>query len=318
MALQITLLDGDTLGNVPNLDRIREYGELTVYGATAPDQTLGRLRDSDIAISNKVMINRATMEAAPNLKLICVAATGTNNVDQEAAKERGIAVKNVVNYSSNSVAQVTFSLLLYLLNQIRYYDDYVKSGEYAKIDIFTHLGREFWEISGKRFGIIGLGNIGKQVARIAEAFGAEVVYYSTSGHHNDPHYARLELEAFLATCDIISIHAPLNEHTANLLNYERLRQMKKSALLLNTGRGGIVQEGDLVRALDEGLLAGAGLDVMATEPLPADSPLLAVRHPERLVLTPHIAWSSIEARTLLVERVAQNIQSFLSKEPVQK
>jgi lactate dehydrogenase-like 2-hydroxyacid dehydrogenase len=318
MALKITLLDGKTLGNVPNLDRIREFGELEVHAATSPDQTRERLRESDIAITNKVVVDKAVMEGAPNLKLICVAATGTNNVDTEFAASRGIAVKNVTNYSSNSVAQLTFSLLLYLLNQTRYYDQFVKSGAYSREDTFTHLGPGFWEISGKRFGIIGLGNIGRQVARIAEGFGAEVVYYSTSGHHHDPHYRRLELDEFLATADIVSVHAPLNERTANLLNYDRMRQMKRSALLLNTGRGGIVNEEDLVRALNEGLIAGAGLDVMQTEPLPADSPLLSVQHPDRLALTPHIAWSSMEARTLLVERVAQNIREFLTKEPTQE
>lgn len=313
MPAKITLLDAKTLGNVPNLHQLKEFGELEVFQTTSPDQTLERVKYSDMVITNKVMIDQAVMDGASKLRLICVAATGTNNVDREHAEKRGITIKNVVDYSTHSVAQVTFSLLLYLLNQTRYYDQYVKVGDYAKTDIFTHLGREFWEIRGKRFGIIGLGNIGRQVARIAEAFGAEIVYYSTSGRHNDPDYLRLELNEFLNTADVVSIHAPLNENTADLINYARLRQMKPSALLLNTGRGGIVNEPDLARALDEGLIAGAGLDVMQAEPIKPDSPLLALQHPARLVLTPHIAWSSVEARTLLVDRVGQNIREFLAK-----
>lgn len=313
MPTKITLLDAKTLGNVPNLHQLKEFGELEVFQTTSPDQTLERVKDSDIVVANKVMIDQAVIDGAHKLRLICVAATGTNNVDREHAEKRGIAIKNVVDYSTHSVAQVTFSLLLYLLNQTRYYDQYVKLGDYSKTDIFTHLGREFWEIRGKRFGIIGLGNIGRQVARIAEAFGAEIVYYSTSGRHNDPDYLRLELHEFLNTADVVSIHAPLNENTADLINYARLRQMKPSALLLNTGRGGIVNEPDLARALDEGLIAGAGLDVMQAEPIEPENPLLALQHPDRLVLTPHIAWSSVEARTLLVDRVGQNIREFLAK-----
>jgi lactate dehydrogenase-like 2-hydroxyacid dehydrogenase len=312
MVLKITLLDAKTLGDVPNLDRLGACGELTVYHTTTPEQTRERLRETDIAITNKVVIDKAVMEGTPRLKLICVAATGMNNVDRETAEKRGIPVKNVMDYSTNSVAQVTISALLYLLHQIPYYDHYVKSGEYAKTDIFTHLGRVFWEITGKRVGILGLGNIGRQVAKIAEAMGAEVVYYSSSGRNNDPHYRRLELDEFLETSDVVSIHAPLNENTAHLINYERLRQMKRSALLLNAGRGGIVQEQDLVRALNEKRIAGAWLDVMEQEPLPADSVLLTVQDPDRLVLTPHFSWSSIQARTLLVERVAQNIESFVA------
>ncbi|MDQ3844453.1 MAG: D-2-hydroxyacid dehydrogenase [Bacteroidota bacterium] len=309
--MKLVFLDIKTVGEVPNMHLLESFGEVTYYQTTSPGQTLERVRDADIVISNKVVVNRPIIEQAPNLKLICVAATGTNNVDKVAAQERGIPVMNVADYSSKSVAQGTFALLLHLLNNIPFYDDYVKRGAYSQSDIFTYLERPFREINGKRFGIIGLGNIGRQVAKIAEAFGAEVVYYSASGQSYQQPYLRLDLEEFLRTSDIISIHAPLNECTFNLINYERLRLMKRSAVLINAGRGGIVNEADLARALNEGLIAGAGIDVFEKEPISVQNPLLQVRDKERLVLTPHVTWASIESRTLLIEKVAQNIQESI-------
>ncbi|GEO06936.1 2-hydroxyacid dehydrogenase [Adhaeribacter aerolatus] len=312
-SLKIVFLDLKTMGEVPNLHLLEKYGEVKYYQNTAPDETPGRIKDADIVITNKVDINKPALEAAAKLKLICVAATGTNNVDKEAAAQRGIPVKNAVDYSSASVAQLTFALLLHLLHKLPYFDNYVKQGEYSQSDIFTHLENPFREIKGKRFGIIGLGNIGRQVARIAEAFGAEVVYFSASGGNTEQPYQRLELKEFLGTSDIVSIHAPLNQYTQNLLHYDQLRLMKPSAILLNMGRGGIVNEADLARALDENLIYAAGLDVFAQEPIEKDNPLLKIKNKEKLVLTPHIAWASVEARTLLVEKVAQNIQEFLQE-----
>jgi glycerate dehydrogenase len=311
--MRLVFLDIKTMGAIPNLNLLDQFGEVTYYQTTSPQQTLERVREADIIITNKVVIDRSIIEQAHNLKLICVSATGTNNVDKDAARERGIPVKNAVDYSTNSVAQVTFSLLLHLLNQVTYFDQYVKTGGYSQNDIFTHFGRSFWEICGKRFGIIGLGNIGRQVAKIAEAFGSEVVYYSASGNNTHQPYLRLELEEFLKTSDIVSIHAPLNEHTANLINYDRLKLMKKSAVLVNAGRGGIVNEADLARALDEDLIAAAGIDVYEREPMDAENPLLKIKNKEKLALTPHIAWASVEARTSLMEIVAENIKQFLQE-----
>ena len=312
--MNIAFLDAKTVGELLNLAALEKYGQVTFYQTTTPAETLARVQDQDIVITNKVVLDRTILESCPHLKLICVAATGTNNVDLVAAREIGITVKNVVDYSTNSVAQLTFALLLQLINQISYFDNYVKQGDYARSDIFTHLQPPYWEISGKQFGIIGLGNIGRQVAKIAAAFGATVVYYSASGKNNNPDYQRLELEEFLASSDIISIHAPLNEYTRNLINYERLQQMKRSALLINVGRGGIVHEADLAWALDENLIAGAGVDVFETEPIKADNPLLQIKEPAKLVLTPHIAWASLEARTLLLDKVQQNIREFLAQQ----
>jgi glycerate dehydrogenase len=202
-------------------------------------------------------------------------------------------------------------MLFYLLEGLRYFDDYVKGGGYAKSPIFTHYGREYWLLGGKRWGIIGLGTIGREVAKIAGAFGAEVVYYSTSGRHDDPDYRRVELDELLRTSDVVSIHAPLNDATRGLIGLPQLRMMKKSAILLNVGRGGIVSETDLVTALDEGSLFAAGLDVLETEPMQPGHPLLSVKHPDRLLITPHIAWASIEARDNLMAQVVENIRTFV-------
>ncbi len=309
--MNIAFLDTKTVGDVPNLNELESLGDVTFYQTTSPSQTAERISESDIVITNKVVLNRELIESAESLKLICVAATGMNNIDLEAAEEKGIPVKNVAGYASRSVAQSTFALILYLMQDIRFYDNYVKSGEYSKSDIFTNLDRPFREIYGKRFGIIGLGSIGRQVAKIAEAFGAEVVYHSTSGRNTDQPYQRVDLDELLEISDIVSIHAPLNENTAGLIGYEQIRQMKPSALLVNTGRGGIIDEADLARAIDEELIAGAALDVFEKEPVRLDNPLLSIQNKNRLVLVPHIAWSSIEARVELIEGIKENIEELL-------
>lgn len=311
--MKIVFLDARTLGDVPNLDQLNTLGDTIFHPDTQPEQVSERIKGAEVVISNKVKVTREAMANTPDLKLICVAATGMNNVDLAAAEELGIQVKNVKGYSTDSVAQQTFALLLALVNSTAYYDEYVKTGEYSKERIFTHLGRPYWELNGKRFGILGLGEIGRQVARIAMAFGAEVVYFSASGQDYNVIYERLELDEFLQTCDVISIHAPLSSDTENLINYERISQMKPTALLLNTSRGGIVNEADLAKALDNELIAGAAIDVFTQEPIPASHPYLQVRKKEKLLLAPHIAWSSIEARTRLMDKVADNIRGYLEK-----
>ena len=310
--MELVFLDVKPMGDIPNLSLLERFGTVTYYQTTAPDQTLERIRNAHIVITNKVVLNRALIEQAPNLKLICVAATGTNNVDKEAAEKRGIPVKNAVNYSTQSVTQCTFAMLFNLLVNMPYFDAYVKDGEYAKTDIFTHLGNGFWELNKKRFGIIGLGTIGRQVATVATAFGAEVVYYSTSGQNTNQPYLRLELPELMATSDVVSIHAPLNENTTNLIKYDQLKSMKRSAILINVGRGGIVDEADLAKVLDEELIAGAGIDVFAQEPIHPQNPLLHVKNKDRLLLSPHVTWSSIEARTELMEIIGRNISEFLT------
>jgi glycerate dehydrogenase len=220
-------------------------------------------------------------------------------------------VKNVASYSTESVAQSTIAMLLHLLNRLSYYDSYVKSGAYSRSGLFTHHGPPFWELSGKRMGIIGLGNIGRRVARIAESFGMEVVFYSTTGRNNNINYKRFDLNTLMATSDVVSIHAPLTDTTKDLITYDKIMLMRPCAILLNTGRGGIINESDLARALNDKLIAGAGLDVLSEEPLRSGHPLMGVVNKESLLITPHMAWGSLESRSRLIEGVARNIEQYI-------
>ncbi|HNX28974.1 MAG TPA: D-2-hydroxyacid dehydrogenase [Syntrophomonadaceae bacterium] len=311
----ICILDAKTLGPDIDLSPLQQLGKLHVYEVTAPHEVSKRIENCEIIISNKVILNETNLKQAPQIKLICLAATGTNNVDLDYAARQGIAVCNVAGYSTRSVVQHTFAMLFYLLQSSAYYDNYVKSGQYCRSDIFTHLNKSFWELSGKTWGIIGLGTIGRSVASLATAFGCQAVYYSTSGLNNTADYRQVTLTELLQESDIVSIHAPLNRNTQNLIGYEQLKLMQAHAILLNLGRGGIVNETGLAAALNENLLKGAGLDVLENEPLKEDSPLLHINEPEKLFITPHIAWASQEARRRLVEEIALNISGFLSGSP---
>lgn len=312
--MKIALLDTKTYGEDIDLSAFQQFGEVEMYKTTTPEQVRERMQSPIIVVTNKVVVDAEAIQHAKNLKLISVAATGIANVDIDAAKEANIAVTNVAGYSTESVAQHTFTLLFSLLGHTSYYDQYVKGGEYQQNDVFTHLKKPFWELKGKRFGIIGLGTIGKRVAEIATVFGCEVVYYSTSGKNDNDQYQRSELEELLRTCDVVSIHAPLTERTQDLIGFQQLQQMQPHAILLNTGRGGIVNEADLAHALDNNLLAGAGLDVFSEEPIAAGNPLLRVKKKEKLALTPHIAWTSVEARQRLIHEVVENVKAFLREE----
>ena len=309
--MKLVVLDAETLGEDLDLSPLERFGELAVYPRTAPDERLQRIDDAEIVITNKVILDRETLMMAPRLKLVCIAATGMNNVDLEAAKGMGIVVKNVAGYSTPSVAQHTFAMLFYLGEQPAYYDRFVKEGSWSRGGLFTHLGRPFSEIAGKRWGIIGLGTIGSEVARIAEAFSAKVSYYATSGIPHNDHYPHKELDTLLAESDILSIHAPLNEQTRGLIGGRELALLPEQAILLNLGRGGIVDETALAQELDRREIY-AGLDVTEQEPLPESSPLLKLRHPERLLITPHIAWASREARERLLQGIVRNIEEFVN------
>jgi lactate dehydrogenase-like 2-hydroxyacid dehydrogenase len=308
--MEIVFLDKKTIGNVDNINLLHKLGNVEVFDNTKPDEVIERVSGKDVIITNKVVITREMMDTLSSLKLICVAATGMNNIDFDYAKHKGIEVRNVVAYSTDSVAQSTFSMLLYLLNRPNYYDTYVKSGAYARSDIFTHHGPAFWELAGKRFGIIGLGNIGRRVAKIAEGFGMEVVFYSTTGRNNNINYKRFDLTTLLQTSDVVSVHAPMTDATRNLITYEKLKMMRSCAIILNTGRGGIINESDLARALNENLIAAAGIDVMTREPIDPQNPLLKIYDKDKIIITPHIAWASIEARARLIEKIARNIEAF--------
>lgn len=308
--LRIVFLDRATVGE-SSLAPIEQLGRLICYPTTTTEEVPERIAEAEVIITNKVLIGRREIDVAPQLRLICVAATGTNNIDLDYAAMRGIPVRNVAGYSTESVVQSTFMHLLNLSGHASTFDHYIKSKAYSQSSLFTWMGVSWSELHGKRMGIIGLGAIGQRVATVAEAFGMEVVYYPTSGKAHSDRYPALSLEELLATSDVVSIHAPLNERTRGLLGYAELCRMRPSALLLNAGRGGIVDETALVRALDEERIAGAGLDVFTSEPLPIDSPLLAAKQPERLSLTPHTAWASAEARTRLITAIADNIRTIL-------
>ncbi|WP_345970284.1 D-2-hydroxyacid dehydrogenase [Sulfurimonas sp. HSL1-6] len=307
--MKIVLLDTLTFGET-DLGGFDAFGEVEAFETTAPEETAERIANADVIVTNKVVITEEMMAAVPTLKLICVAATGTNNVDIPAAEARGIAVKNVAGYSTDSVIQHTFSMLFYLLGHSRYYDSYVKNGDWARSEVFTHVGRPFHEIKGKTWGIIGLGEIGRGVAAVAKAFGAEVRYYSTSGKNANGDYEKVTLSRLLEESDIVSIHAPLNAATWGLIGHSELLIMKDGATLLNLGRGGIVDERALAAIIDAKPLY-VGLDVLETEPMSAGHPLMEIEHKERLYITPHIAWTSVEARDALIAKVIDNIRTFV-------
>ena len=308
--MKIVFLDAKTIGDDIDLSAFDALGKVVKYDFSTTEEAAERTRDADVIILNKVEINEASIGDAENLKLVCVTATGTNNLDKEYLKRRGIAWRNVAGYSTETVAQHTFALLFYLYEKLRYYDDYVKEERYVGDKLFTHFDNVFHEISGKTWGIIGLGNIGRRVADIAKLFGCRVIYYSTSGKNSQPGYERVDFDTLLSESDIISVHAPLTAETEKLIDREAFRKMKNSAVFLNLGRGPIVVEEDLANALEQGEIAAAGLDVLCKEPMSADNPLRRIKDSSKLFITPHIAWASIEARTRLMGIIAGQVKEF--------
>lgn len=308
--MKIVVLDAQTVGEDVDWSGYEKLGEVVRYPYSATEEVPERVKDAEVIIVNKVLINEQTVGNAKNLKLVCALATGTNNLDKEYLESRGIIWHNVAGYSTEAVAQHTFAMLFYLLEKLRYYDEYVKDGAYEKSPLFTHFANGFAEIKGKTWGIIGLGTIGRRVAEIAKVFGAKVIYYSASGAAPQDGYEQVDFDTLLATSDVISVHAPLNEYTENLMNKEAFAKMKSSAIFLNVGRGPIVVEKDLFDALENGELAAAGLDVLCKEPIAADNPLLRIKDSRKLLITPHIAWASVEARDRLVQMVLEQVQEY--------
>lgn len=311
--MKICVLDAKTLGEDIDLDPIKQLGEVEVYDLTEPHEVTERVKDAHVVITNKVRLHEENLKEAKGLKLIALFATGFNNIDLDYMKARAIGVVNVPGYSTKSVVQHTFALLFNLLEQLAFYDNYVKTKQYAKSETFGYIAKPFYEIAHKTWGIIGMGDIGKEVAKIAEAFGVHIIYYSTSGHNQNTGYKCVELETLLAESDIVSIHAPLNEKTENLIGYTQMTKMKKEAILMNLGRGGIIEEQGLAKALKEDLIRGVALDVLSVEPISEDNPLYEV-DPSKWIVTPHIAWASIEARRHLIEEVVKNIKAFFEGE----
>ncbi|MBR7183642.1 MAG: hydroxyacid dehydrogenase [Alistipes sp.] len=306
--LKIVFLDEYSLGGY-DLSAITSLGNYIGYDRTTPEQVLERCKGVDVIISNKVYISRQTMEQLPDLKLIAIAATGMNNVDLDAAAELGITVKNVSGYSTYSVAEATICAALSLLRNTTYYDRYFKSGAYAATSDIFHFGRPISMLRGKNWGIIGLGTIGRRVAKLAEAFDCTIAYHSTSGITRQESYPAMELKELLSWADVVSIHCPLNNHTANLIGEAELAAMKPTSIIINVARGGIIDETALAAALNNKIITAAALDVFSKEPLP-DSPLYNLNDNDSLLASPHTAWAADQAVKQLIQGIAENIKTI--------
>ncbi|MDE7429824.1 MAG: D-2-hydroxyacid dehydrogenase [Lachnospiraceae bacterium] len=312
--MKIVVLERNSVGTDVSMDAIGKLGEMTVYPNTTAADVEEKVKDAEIIVANKVPLNENTLKDAVNVKLICEFATGYDNVDLEYCKSRGIKVANIVNYSTDAVAQHTFALCFYVLEKLRHYDEYVKSGAYAAQDRFSNFDRPFTELAGKTWGIVGMGNIGRKVAKIAEAFGCKIIFYSASGSSTCTEYERVDFETLLKEADFLSLHCPLSDKTRNLINLDALKKMKKNAILINVARGPVVNDEDLYTALTEGYIAGAGLDVTSTEPMKDSNPLSRIMDSNKLIITPHLAWASDEARNRCVSETCKNIEAFLKGE----
>lgn len=310
--MKMVFLDAKSIGEDIDLSGYDALGEVVKYDFSTPQEVRERVKDADVIILNKVIVNEESIGSAEKLKMVCVAATGTNNLDKEYLEKRGIVWRNVAGYSTETVAQHTFSLLFYLFEHLAYYDEYVKSEKYVADCMFTHFERRFSDLYGKTWGIIGMGAIGRRVAEIAKLFGCQVIYYSTSGKNNQPGYERVEFEELLERSDIVSVHAPLTPETENLMDQKAFERMKKTAIFLNLGRGPIVSEEALANALEKGEIQAAGLDVLCVEPMSVDNPLRRIKDSDKLLITPHIAWASVEARTRLMEIILGQIKEFFN------
>lgn len=312
--MKIVMLDRNSIGMDMDVSVFANLGEFEAHDVADRQSCREWIKDADVVIFNKTRLDEDLLKDALKVRLLCVTATGYDNIDLEYARQRKIAVTNVRNYSTPAVAQHTFALALYVLEKIGYYDDYVKSGAYSNQLGFSNFDEKYHELEGKTWGIIGLGNIGKKVAEIAAAFGCRVLYYSASGTHDDETYKRVDLETLLKEADVLSIHCPLSDRTRNLINKDTLRKMKSTAILINVARGPVVNDEDLYKALEEGIIAGAGLDVLGVEPMEKNNPLGKIKDSRKLLITPHMAWASVEARKRCLEEVYKNIEAFMAGE----
>ncbi len=312
--MKIIVLERNSVGQDVPMDAIGKLGEMTVYPNTTAADVKEKVKDAEIIVANKAPLNEETLKDAGQVKLICEFATGYDNVDLAYCKKRGIKVANVVNYSTDAVAQHTFGLCFYVLEKLRHYDEYVKSGAYAAQDRFSNFDLPFTELAGKTWGTIGMGNIGKKVAKIAQAFGCRVIFYSASGNSTCTDYERVSFDTLLRESDFLSLHCPLSDKTRSLIDLNALKKMKKSAILINVARGPVVKDEDLYTALTQEYIAGAGLDVTGTEPMKDSNPLSKIMDSNKLIITPHLAWASNEARNRCVSETCKNIEAFLKGE----
>lgn len=312
--MKLVVLERNSVGTDVDVSCFERFGEVEYYPNTVAENTAERVKDADIVIANKAPMNENTLKDAPNVKLICLFATGFDNVDLAYCKSHGIKVANVVNYSTSAVVQHTLLLALALEEKLIHYDNYVKSGEYGAQDRFSNFDRPFGEFDGKTWGIVGMGNIGRGVAKVAQALGCKVIFYSASGKSTCTDYERVEFDELLTQSDILSLHCPLSDRTRGLINKEAFSKMKQSAILVNVARGPVVDTQALYEALTQGQIAAAGLDVLEKEPISRDNPLNEIKDSTKLIITPHMAWASTEARERLVDEVVKNIQAFLDGE----
>ena len=312
--MKLVVLERNSVGTDVDVSCFEKFGEVEYYPNTVAENAAERVKDADIVIANKAPMNESTLKDAPNVKLICLFATGFDSVDLAYCKSRGIKVANVVNYSTAAVVQHTLLLALALEEKLIHYDNYVKSGAYGAQDRFSNFDVVFGELEGKTWGIVGMGNIGRGVARTVQTLGCKVIFYSASGKSSCTEYERVEFDELLARSDILSLHCPLSDRTRGLIDKEAFSKMKKSAILVNVARGPVVDTQALYDALTQGQIAAAGLDVLEKEPISMDNPLGTIKDSTRLIITPHMAWASVEARTRLVGEVMKNIEAFLNGE----
>lgn len=314
--MNIVVLERNSVGPDISVDCFEELGDVTYYNNTVTvEEVRERVKDADIIVANKSPIRAESLKDAPNVKLVCEFATGYDNCDLEYCKSRGITVCNVVDYSTDMVAQHTFTLALALSQKLPYYDNYVKSGEYSAQDRFSNFSVPFYELAGKTWGIVGMGNIGKKVAKIATAFGCRVIFYSITGKSTCTDYEQVGRDTLLSESDFLSLHCPLSDLSRNFIDRDALKQMKKSAILINVARGQVVNNPDLYEALVNGEIAAAGLDVLEKEPLELTNPLSRLKDSNQIIITPHLAWGSVEARTRCVMGVYNNIKAFKNGTP---
>ena len=311
--MKIVILERNSVGTDVPVDCIGELGDVTVYRNTVTaEEVKERIHDADIVIANKSPLNEETLKDAANVKLICEFATGYDNCDVEYCSRRGIRIANVRDYCTGMVAQHTFALALALSQKLIHYDNYVKSGEYSAQDRFSNFDLPFTELEGKTWGIVGMGNIGKRVAKIASAFGCRVIFYSITGNSTCTEYQQVDRDTLFRESDFLSLHCPLSSLSRNLIDSTALKKMKRTAVLINVARGPVVNNADLYEALTSGEIAAAGLDVVEKEPLEESNPLSRLKDSSRLIITPHLAWASVEARTRCVEEACKNIKAFLN------
>lgn len=314
--MKIVVLERNSVGPDISVSCLEELGEVTCYLNTVTlEEVRERVKDADIVVANKSPMREDSLKDAPNVKLVCEFATGYDNVDLAYCKFRGIKVCNVVDYSTAMVAQHTFTLALALSQKLFHYDQYVKSGAYAAQDRFSNFDIPFYELDGKTWGIVGMGNIGRRVARIAADFGCRVIFHSVTGKSKVTEYPQVDKDTLLAESDFLSLHCPLSDLSRNFIDADALKKMKKTAVLINVARGPVVNNGDLYQALVDGEIMAAGLDVLEQEPITASNPLSRLQDSEKIIITPHLAWASVEARMRCVEGVYENIKAFQNGEP---